>query len=61
MSIPSYNKFLVDRRENADQTDSSITYYAMFAVNELVLIGGGWLAYKKLLKRKVIVHEKAAS
>jgi hypothetical protein len=48
MSIPSYNKFLIDRSRNADQLDATGTYYVMLGLNEMVLLGGGLLAYKKL-------------
>ncbi|MEO6761702.1 MAG: hypothetical protein ABI220_05025, partial [Candidatus Saccharimonadales bacterium] len=48
MSIPSYNKFLIDRSPNADQLDASTTYYIMLAINEAILVGGSYLAYRKL-------------
>jgi hypothetical protein len=47
MSIPSYNKFLIDRSRYADQLDATGTYYAMLGLNEIVLLGGGLLSYKK--------------
>lgn len=48
MSIPSYNKFLIDRSRDADQLDASATYYIMLGINELIILGGGFLAYRRL-------------
>jgi carbon starvation protein CstA len=58
MSIPSYNKFLIDQRPDADQEDASPTYYAMFFVNEVSIVSGLWLANKRLTRRiKKTAHE----
>jgi len=51
MSIPSYNKFLIDQRQDADQEDASSTYYAMFLINEVSIISGLWLANRRLTRQ----------
>lgn len=51
MSIPSYNKFLIDRSRDADQFDATATYYIMLGANQLIIVSGGWLAYKKLASK----------
>ena len=50
MSIPSFNKFLIDRSQNADQTDNSASYYTMLVINEAVLVGGLILARRSMKK-----------
>ena len=50
MSIPSFNKFLIDRSYTADQSDTSASYYTMFLINEAVLLGGIALAARRLPK-----------
>jgi hypothetical protein len=47
-SIPSYNKFLIDRSPEADQLESTPTYYAMLLVNEAALLGALYYAHKKV-------------
>lgn len=47
MSMPSFNKFLIDQRLFADSTDSSATYYAMLFINEVVVIGSFILGFRK--------------
>ena len=49
MSIPSLNKFLIDRSSNAPLSDGSLTYYLMFGFNEAILVGGIALSRRKLL------------
>jgi hypothetical protein len=48
MSIPTFNKFIIDRSRNADQLDSSPTYYLMLVANETIIVGAVYLASKKL-------------
>lgn len=48
MSIPSFNKFLIDRSYAADQTDASPSYYTMLLINEAILVGGIVLAARRL-------------
>jgi|GEM_PF-5281802 len=48
MSIPSFNKFLIDRNRDADQTDGSISYYAMLAINEALVVSGLIIARRKI-------------
>jgi hypothetical protein len=52
MSMPSYNKFLIDQSRDADQHDDEWTYYAMLVLNEAILLGGAYLAPDYSFKRK---------
>ena len=52
MSMPSYNKFLIDQRINADQSDSSLTYYVTFLINEATVLAGITYAYRKYRQRQ---------
>jgi hypothetical protein len=47
MSMPSYNKFLIDYRVNADQSDNSLTYYVTLLINEATVLAGIIYAYRK--------------
>ncbi len=53
LSIPSYNKFLIDRSRDADQLDATPTFYMMLAVNEIIILGGGLLARRRLTSKSV--------
>lgn len=52
MSIPSFSKFWIDQRREADQTDASSSYYVTFAVDEYILLTGVvaalWIARKRV-------------
>ncbi|HEX8182675.1 MAG TPA: hypothetical protein VF575_03675 [Candidatus Saccharimonadales bacterium] len=52
MSIPSYNKFLIDRSIDADSTYATATasYYTMLAINQMIILVGGWFSYRTLSK-----------
>lgn len=53
MSIPSYNKFLIDRSREADQGDVSASYYLMAGIHQLVIIGGFLLATRSLVAKNI--------
>jgi hypothetical protein len=53
MSIPSFNRFLIDRKANAYHDGPRVYYYSMLLINEIVLIGGVTAARKYYYKNHV--------